>query len=225
MAKPDAQPPPGDGEPHIGADLRRDRMLAVIRERDYVRVGELSERFGISEVTVRSDLDALAQRGDVHRIRGGIFPSPAWTRLHHDQGTHLVGTFDGQQQRRQATERLPDDHDADELQAFHDESGVGHIRCTRYIRREALAVPVPARIERDYSRTFAEPAGRLSPLTGVARQSVQKQDGRTVTVEVDACETDTISLEEELRSHVQFLPHARSAGARSSQLRSPGEEK
>jgi DeoR/GlpR family transcriptional regulator of sugar metabolism len=63
----------GDESP-INATLRRDRMLAVIRERDYVRVADLSERFGISEVTVRSDLDALAQRGDVHRIRGGAIP-------------------------------------------------------------------------------------------------------------------------------------------------------
>src|ERR1700761_5649344 len=51
--------------------LRRERMLAVIRERDYVGVAELSERFGISEVTVRSDLAALASGGDVLRIRGG----------------------------------------------------------------------------------------------------------------------------------------------------------
>src|SRR5258705_13430619 len=54
--------------------LRRDRMLALIRERDFVGVGELSERFGISEVTVRSDLDALAAQGEVQRIRGGAIP-------------------------------------------------------------------------------------------------------------------------------------------------------
>src|SRR3954451_7827169 len=69
MAKAD-----GDGESPVNAALRRDRMLAVIRERDLVRVGDLSERFGISEVTVRSDLDALAGRGEVHRIRGGAIP-------------------------------------------------------------------------------------------------------------------------------------------------------
>src|SRR3954469_8069888 len=70
MAKPEGQ----DGESPVNASLRRDRMLAVIRESDFVRVGELSERFGISEVTVRSDLDALAGRGEVHRIRGGAIP-------------------------------------------------------------------------------------------------------------------------------------------------------
>src|SRR5690349_24151471 len=71
MGKPDG---PSNGESPVNASLRRDRMLAVIRERDFVRVGELSERFEVSEVTVRSDLDALASRGEVHRIRGGAIP-------------------------------------------------------------------------------------------------------------------------------------------------------
>ncbi len=49
-------------------------MLALIKEREFVRVGELSERFGVSEVTVRTDLDSLATRGQVHRVRGGAIP-------------------------------------------------------------------------------------------------------------------------------------------------------
>jgi DeoR family transcriptional regulator of aga operon len=61
-------------ESPVNATLRRDRMLALIREGDFARVADLSERFGISEVTVRSDLDALASRGEVHRIRGGAIP-------------------------------------------------------------------------------------------------------------------------------------------------------
>ncbi len=64
----------GPDESPVNATLRRDRMLAAIREREFVRVADLSERFGISEVTVRSDLDALASRGEVHRIRGGAIP-------------------------------------------------------------------------------------------------------------------------------------------------------
>ena len=58
----------------IPAYLRRERMLAVIKEREYVRVGELSDRFAISDVTVRTDLDALAARGYLHRVRGGAVP-------------------------------------------------------------------------------------------------------------------------------------------------------
>jgi DeoR family transcriptional regulator of aga operon len=49
-------------------------MLALIKEREFVRVGELGERFAISDVTVRTDLDVLAARGHVHRVRGGVIP-------------------------------------------------------------------------------------------------------------------------------------------------------
>src|SRR6266536_4734598 len=63
-----------DGERGPSAAVRRDRMLAAIRERHFLHVGELSRRFGISEVTVRSDLGVLASRGEVHRIRGGAIP-------------------------------------------------------------------------------------------------------------------------------------------------------
>jgi Transcriptional regulators of sugar metabolism len=58
----------------IGLDERRERMLSLIKEREFVPVTELSDRFGISEVTVRSDLAALASLGQIHRIRGGAIP-------------------------------------------------------------------------------------------------------------------------------------------------------
>jgi DeoR family transcriptional regulator, aga operon transcriptional repressor len=61
-------------DPPIPPVLRRERMLAEIREREFVRVGELSSRFGVSEMTVRGDLDSLAARGKVHRVRGGAIP-------------------------------------------------------------------------------------------------------------------------------------------------------
>jgi DeoR family transcriptional regulator of aga operon len=73
MAADDAGPNGATDLP-VAATVRRDRMLAVIKQRDFVRVGELSERFGVSEVTIRSDLDALASRGEVHRIHGGVIP-------------------------------------------------------------------------------------------------------------------------------------------------------
>jgi DeoR family transcriptional regulator of aga operon len=58
----------------IPPSLRRERMLAEIKEREFVRVAELSGRFGVSEMTVRGDLDSLAARGKVHRVRGGAIP-------------------------------------------------------------------------------------------------------------------------------------------------------
>jgi len=42
-----------------------------------MRVAELSREFGVSAVTVRSDLDALEAGGGIRRIRGGAMPSDA----------------------------------------------------------------------------------------------------------------------------------------------------
>lgn len=61
-----------DGD--IPAEMRREQMLAFVRTRDFVRVSDLSTRFHVSEVTVRGDLDVLAERGQIRRIRGGAMP-------------------------------------------------------------------------------------------------------------------------------------------------------
>lgn len=69
--------PPADGaSPQLTprADERRDQMLAVINESAFVRVDELSSQFGVSEVTARSDLAVLSERGQIIRIRGGAMP-------------------------------------------------------------------------------------------------------------------------------------------------------
>lgn len=60
----------------IPARVRQERMLAAVESSEFVRVAELSERFQISEVTVRADLDALAERGRLLRVRGGAVPAP-----------------------------------------------------------------------------------------------------------------------------------------------------
>jgi DeoR family transcriptional regulator of aga operon len=62
----------GDGD--IPAQMRREHILALIQSRDFVRVSDLSAKFHVSEVTVRGDLDALAERGQIRRIRGGAMP-------------------------------------------------------------------------------------------------------------------------------------------------------
>ena len=56
---------------------RRDRVRALIEERAFASVAELSAEFGVSAVTVRSDLDALEAEGGVRRIRGGAMPFDA----------------------------------------------------------------------------------------------------------------------------------------------------
>src|ERR1700716_3755021 len=55
---------------------RQQRILGLVNERGDTLVSELKELFGVSEVTVRSDLAVLASRGLVVRTHGGA-ASPA----------------------------------------------------------------------------------------------------------------------------------------------------
>ena len=53
------------------AAVRRTRILDLLSAGGFVRVTELGSLFGVSEVTIRSDLDALETAGDLVRVHGG----------------------------------------------------------------------------------------------------------------------------------------------------------
>jgi DeoR family transcriptional regulator of aga operon len=55
----------------LPAAVRRERILARVSETGFVRVADLSREFGVSEVTVRSDLDAIERESPIDRVHGG----------------------------------------------------------------------------------------------------------------------------------------------------------
>jgi DeoR family transcriptional regulator of aga operon len=62
-------------DPAAPAEVRQERITALVQEQGFVRVGDLAERFGVSTVTVRTDLQSLESHGRVRRIRGGAMPA------------------------------------------------------------------------------------------------------------------------------------------------------
>ncbi|MEU2240293.1 DeoR/GlpR family DNA-binding transcription regulator [Streptomyces sp. NPDC018338] len=55
----------------MGVANRLDLTLRLVQGSDRVSVSELSHRLGVSEMTVRRDLDALERQGLVRRVHGG----------------------------------------------------------------------------------------------------------------------------------------------------------
>lgn len=55
----------------LPAEQRREAIAARARTHAFVRVADLSDEFGVSEVTIRGDLEALDADGRVRRVRGG----------------------------------------------------------------------------------------------------------------------------------------------------------
>jgi DeoR family ulaG and ulaABCDEF operon transcriptional repressor len=64
---------------------RHNLILKLVEERSIVSVGDLLDLLGASEATIRRDINALAERGEVKRIRGGAEA----VRPRHQP--HLVG--------------------------------------------------------------------------------------------------------------------------------------
>ncbi len=50
---------------------RRQAIIEALEESGQLSVLELSQRFGVSEVTIRADLQALSNQGLIQRVRGG----------------------------------------------------------------------------------------------------------------------------------------------------------
>ena len=56
---------------HTFAEERRATILAMLEQTPSVQVADLAETFGVSAVTIRTDLDVLEQAGKLHRTHGG----------------------------------------------------------------------------------------------------------------------------------------------------------
>lgn len=73
------------GHENLPTSLRRERVAEAIRRSRYTSVTDLATAFRVSEVTIRSDLDTLAEAGQVRRVRGGA--------VHHAAGS-LEASFE-----------------------------------------------------------------------------------------------------------------------------------
>ncbi len=62
---------------NLPAEVRQQLTHQLLEQKGFVRVRELSERFGISTVTARNDLQVLEERRLAHRVHGGAMPLSA----------------------------------------------------------------------------------------------------------------------------------------------------
>lgn len=67
---------------------RRREIAALVQEKGGASIGEMQERFGVSAMTLRRDLEALEHRGSVKRSHGGAVP-PTFA-AHEDSFQHRL---------------------------------------------------------------------------------------------------------------------------------------
>ena len=55
----------------LSVEQRRNEIVDLIAKKGSVRVSEISQAYGISEVTIRADLEYLEGQGHLNRVHGG----------------------------------------------------------------------------------------------------------------------------------------------------------
>ena len=78
---------------NLPAELRQERVRDLVDDQGFVRVRELSERFGVSTVTVRNDLQTMEEQGFVRRVHGGAmsFRATGVERTFEEVAADLAG--------------------------------------------------------------------------------------------------------------------------------------
>ena len=71
MSIKDGVEPVEDDSPKAKTSFRRRWILDRLQKQDFVSVKELADEFSMTEMSLRRDLNALADRGLITRVRGG----------------------------------------------------------------------------------------------------------------------------------------------------------
>ncbi len=85
----------------IDIDERRKRILDLLQREGKVKVADLSRMFGISEVTIRGDLDDLEEQGALQRVHGGAIST---YKNYYNMTFHDRTATNGDEKRRIALE-------------------------------------------------------------------------------------------------------------------------
>ncbi len=91
------------------AGVRRRRIAEIVGERGSVGVKDLSEEFGVSDVTIRRDLKELGQLGVVTRTHGGVMINSSILADLSNEERKSVGYEEKKRIGRAAIEMLADE--------------------------------------------------------------------------------------------------------------------
>lgn len=92
------------------AEKRRGELLEVIRNKSFVSIPDLVDQLGVSESTVRRDLNWLEDDGSAKRTHGGVLYTGPSPKLHHFDRNQSYN-WEKKKQIAQLAQRFVDDGD------------------------------------------------------------------------------------------------------------------
>ena len=149
-----------------GGEGRRDRLLEKIRVSGFVSIPELRESLGVSESTIRRDLDALEESGSVRRTHGGVFftgPSASLRLFEHRR----TSRWDWKRAVAAAASRLIEDHDTELLDGGSTTYELARQLVGRPLQVVTNSLPVAQLFASSDSIDLVFLGGYVHPRTGV----------------------------------------------------------
>ena len=149
-------------------EQRRGRLLELVRSRQFASLPELVEQLGVSESTIRRDLEFLEEQGTARRIHGGVLYSGGSPKLPH---------FDARQPSQwnlkkaiaQAAATQIEDGDAILLDGGSTTYEVARLLVGRPLHVVTNSLPVANLFASDGRSDLILIGGNICPRTGVVR--------------------------------------------------------
>jgi DeoR/GlpR family transcriptional regulator of sugar metabolism len=150
------------------AEERRNRLLELIRTRRFASLPELVEGLGVSESTIRRDLDYLEQQGATRRIHGGVLYAGVSPKLQHFD-LRQPAQWDLKKAIAGAAVSLVNDGDAVLLDGGSTTYEVARLLVGRPLHLVTNSLPVANLLASDLNSDLVFIGGNICPRTGVAR--------------------------------------------------------
>jgi DeoR/GlpR family transcriptional regulator of sugar metabolism len=150
------------------AEQRRGRLLELVRSRRFASLPQLVDELGVSESTVRRDLEYLEEQGTARRIHGGVLYTGASPKLPHFD----VGQPSQWDQKRAIAEcavGLIEDGDTVLLDGGSTTYEVARLLVGRPLHVVTTSLPVANLFASDQNSDLVLIGGNICPRSGVAR--------------------------------------------------------
>ncbi|MGD9723960.1 MAG: DeoR/GlpR family DNA-binding transcription regulator [Pirellulales bacterium] len=146
---------------------RRNQLLELVRSRGFASLPELVDRLGVSESTVRRDLDYLEEVGSAKRTHGGVFytgPSPKLPHFDERQPQQ----WDKKKRIAAAAVKLIEDGDTVLLDGGSTTYEVAQLLVGRPLQIVTNSLPVANLFASNANHDLVLLGGYVYPRTGVA---------------------------------------------------------
>jgi len=149
-------------------DERRNRLLELIRSRRFASLPQLVEDLGVSESTIRRDLEYLEDQGSTQRIHGGALYTGASPQLPHFEARQPA-QWNLKQAIARCAATLVQDGDTVLLDGGSTTYEVARLLVGRPLHIVTNSLPVASLFASDANSDLVLIGGNICPRSGVAR--------------------------------------------------------